>query len=92
MRDRVLGKYCSTPKLFKGLAVVAFPKFKAWAKSDPQFLKLFNEYIGSNRNIKLAPVAYRLNPDLGYTIGNMEWVTFSESSRRAITARRRFSK
>lgn len=92
MRDRVLRKNGSRAHLYYGLPILRRKDFYNWALNQPRFLLLLNEYIHAGFSRKLAPSIDRLNPNKGYTLGNMEWVTLSENSRRAAVTRRRFKK
>lgn len=57
--------------------------FISFSLNDLGFNLLFNNWIESNYAFKLTPVPDRIDSKLGYVAHNIEWVTFSENSRRS---------
>lgn len=58
-------------------------EFYEWALSSDRFEELFAAYEESGYDRKLAPSPDRIDPDRGYTLDNMRWLTHSENSGRA---------
>lgn len=48
-----------------------------------QFEDLYNNWLASGKKRALVPTADRIDPTKGYTIGNMQWKTLGDNSRRA---------
>lgn len=92
MKFRVAGVDKNKRHLYAGKPLLPKEEFYDWAKNHPSFKRLFIDYKLSNYARRKAPSVDRLNPDLGYTIDNMEWVTQSENSRRASITRKRYEK
>lgn len=78
MKKRVQGKHGS-PQLYKDKPLIAKEVFLNWAKNHPSFLVLYKQWVMCDFDIKLAPSVNRINSRKGYTLDNMEWVTFSQN-------------
>ena len=89
MKSRVSGVQKSKWHLYKGKYLLDKNEFYEWAENHPKFKSLFKSYKLNNHAIRYAPSVDRINPDLGYYLENMEWVTQSENSRRAVVTRKR---
>ena len=89
MTSRIKGIQKIKFHLYKGKSILPKEEFYAWAESHPKFLELYNTYVFSGYQMKLAPSVDRINPDLGYELSNMEWVTHSENGRRSSITRKR---
>lgn len=89
MLSRVSGVDKNKAHLYEGKFILNKYVFYKWAKNHPTFLELFATYKANNCVRRLAPSVDRINPDKGYRISNMEWVTQSENSRRATITRKR---
>jgi len=83
MKDRVSGTLKNSAHLYKGKPILPKSTFYKWAISNPKYIELYNVYVASGYDRKLAPSIDRINPDKGYTMSNIEWVTNSENCRRA---------
>jgi len=83
MLQRVNGKNTRHPHLFKGKPILEREFFKTWSKNHPEFLMLYKQWVMSRYNNKLTPSVNRLDSSRGYTIDNMEWVTFSQNCTMA---------
>ncbi len=90
MKSRIKYSYLKSFKHYKGLDILPRNKFYKWAVKHPIYIKLYNEYKSNNYIKRLAPSVDRINPDKGYVLSNMEWVTYSENIRRSIITRKRF--
>ena len=82
MQSRVQGIQKLKAHLYKGKGLLGREDFYKWAKDSDRFWELFGAYCEQDCAQKLAPTVDRINPLLGYSITNMEWVTHSENSRR----------
>ena len=82
MQSRVSGIQHLKHHLYKGLELLPRGKFYGWANCNPIFHKLFDAWEKSGYDRKLTPSVDRIDPDKGYVISNMEFVTHSENSRR----------
>jgi len=83
MVSRVNGIQKAKYHLYKGKYLLPRQDFYDWAKSSPDFYKLFNDWVASGYSRKLTPSVDRVNSLEGYYLSNMEWVTHSENSRRS---------
>lgn len=90
MKSRVTGVQKAKFHLYQGKELLPKEEFYSWAKSSEKFYQLFSQYIESGRDRKLAPSVDRIDSSKGYILGNMEWVTHSENSRRGATKKLSF--
>jgi hypothetical protein len=82
MQSRIRGVQKHKAHLYKGKALLPKSEFYEWALASPVFHLLFSEWEAAGHDRKLSPTVDRIDPELGYEISNMEWVTHSENSRR----------
>ncbi len=82
MQSRVTGVQHLKHHLYEGLELLPRGKFYGWANCNPIFHKLFDTWEKSGYDRKLTPSVDRIDPNKGYVISNMEFVTHSENSRR----------
>lgn len=87
MLSRVNGVQKLKYHLYCGKDILDRNEFYEWSIKNPEFNKLFNEYVKSGFTRALAPSPDRKDSSLGYSIENIEWVTMSENSRRGSLAR-----
>lgn len=87
MTSRITGIQKKKHQLYKDKGLIDKQSFYDWAKSQDEFWILFDEWERSGYNRKLTPSVDRIDSSKGYIIGNMEWVTHSENSRRGATSR-----
>lgn len=81
MKSRVEGVLKKKAHLYGGLPLIDKSSFYEWSLSDEDFNRLFKEWEGSGHELKLSPSIDRIKTELGYEMGNIRWVTFSENSR-----------
>lgn len=74
---RTKGKCTNKPHLYLNKPIINREVFITWAKNHGEFLALYKTWVSSNFDRKLTPVVNRINPNKGYTLDNMEWVTNS---------------
>lgn len=82
MRSRIKGVQKEKFHLYQGKFLLEKEDFYQWAKNDESLKKLFEEWKQSGFQRKLSPSVDRKDPEKGYFLENMEWVTHSENSRR----------
>jgi len=84
MKSRTNGKAGNKQSrgYWMGLDILSREEFYEWA-TTPEYSKLWETWRQSKFKQKLTPSIDRINPEEGYVIGNMEWVTTSENARRA---------
>lgn len=82
MKSRITGIQKLKYHLYKNKELIDKQTFYQWSKSSKTFHKLYKKWVESNYDRKLTPSVDRINPNKGYILSNMEWVTHSENSRR----------
>lgn len=80
MLSRVMGVQKTKSHLYKGLDILSKEDFINWSL-ETNFKDLLLGYEESGYDRKLAPSVDRIDSILGYTIGNIRWITHSENSR-----------
>lgn len=86
MQSRVLGILKLKRHLYEGKDILSREAFYAWAMNSAEFHRLFDGWVASGYRCGASPSVDRLDTSGGYTIGNIEWVTHSENSRRSSRA------
>lgn len=89
MESRVTGVQHAKFHLYEGKSLLPRDEFYSWAMGSERFFALFKVYEDSEFSRKLAPSVDRKDSSMGYSIGNMEWVTHSENSRRGSVSKNR---
>lgn len=89
MKSRIEGVQWHKAHLYRDMALIGKQHFYIWANASKDFHRLFDEWVESGYQRKLAPSVDRKDSDRGYEIGNMEWVTHSENSRRGAVSLKR---
>lgn len=82
MQSRVSGIQKKKAHLYAGKEILNRDDFYEWALSSRDFHDLFERWENSGYDRKLSPTVDRIDPNFGYTIENMQWLTHSENSRR----------
>lgn len=82
MQSRVMGIQKLKAHLYFGKSLLPREKFYEWALKSKTFWKLWRKWVKSNRDRKLCPTVDRIDPEKGYELSNMEWITHSENSSR----------
>lgn len=82
MLSRVTGVQKQKFHLYQGKEILPKNEFYDWAISSNDFHSLFDAWVESGYERRLAPSVDRIDSSRGYEVGNMEWVTHSENSRR----------
>lgn len=82
MQSRIVGVQKTKHHLYQGKELLPREDFYSWSLNSDDFKILFNEWETSGHDRKLTPSVDRIDPEKGYSLDNMEWVTHSENSRR----------
>lgn len=80
MSSRVLGIVKKKRHLYEGLEILPKEEFYKWSL-QANYPDLLEVYKQSGYDMKLAPSIDRKDASLGYTLGNIRWITHSENSR-----------
>jgi len=83
MKSRVTGVQKKRAHLYAGLPILPKDDFYVWAKNNPDFWRLYRNWVKSGYNRKLTPSVNRIDPDEGYLLGNIEFLTHSVNSSLA---------
>lgn len=81
MQSRINGVQKSKAHLYAGKSLLSKEEFYDWAESNPDWLKLYSDWVKSDFDRKLAPTVDRIDSSKGYELSNMRWLTHSENSR-----------
>ena len=81
MQSRVLGIIKKKAHLYSGLPILSRDDFYHWALASPEFHRLFDGWAGSGYRCGDSPSVDRMDPDKGYTLDNMRWLSHRENSR-----------
>ena len=82
MTSRIRGILKKKAHLYEGKSILTKDEFYDWSLNSKDFLNLMDKYKESGYDLKLAPSIDRIDSSLGYDLGNIQWVTFSENSSR----------
>ncbi len=80
MLSRVTGVQKKKAHLYEGLAILDRNDFYRWSLTNRDYLDLHKEWTESGYDRKLSPSIDRMDPDYGYELWNMRWITHSENS------------
>lgn len=86
MESRVTGVQKEKAHLYLGLSILPREQFYLWARNNVDFWRLYRTWVASGYDRKLTPSINRIDPDQGYDLGNIEWLTHSLNSALARTA------
>lgn len=82
MQSRVLGLQKKKAHLYKDNYLLDRDTFYEWSLNNKDFHQLFAAWEATAYTQKYSPSINRIIPDKGYAIGNIEWITHSENSRK----------
>jgi len=82
MKSRIEGIQKVKIHLYLDKDILDKQEFYKWSLNNPAFHELFDKYEKSGFERKLSPSVDRINPDKGYSLDNMEFITMSENSSR----------
>lgn len=89
MQSRTCGIQWKKAHLYFGKELLEREDFYKWAFESDDFNRLYLEWVESNYDRKLCPTVDRIDPDYGYTLENMRWITHSENSRLGAISEKR---
>lgn len=86
MRARVNGKFAGDGKsqLWLGLPLLARDEFINWAIDNPDFKRLYREWVESGFQRRHSPSVHRINRDGGYVLENIAFISHAQNSRIAL--------
>ena len=79
MLSRVKGVLKNKSHLYEGLEILSKEDFYKWSLNNEEYIKLFNNWVDSDYELKVSPSIDRKDTSKGYTINNIRWITFSEN-------------
>jgi hypothetical protein len=87
MLSRVNGVTKNKNHLYLGLEILDKEIFYEWSLSNISFQDLFTYWQMCDFNRKYTPSIDRIDSKKGYTLDNIQWITFSENCRRGNQSR-----
>jgi hypothetical protein len=88
MRGRIEGhSYYPGAYMWAGKELLPKDDFYNWAMANKDFHRLWNVWVKSGYERKLCPSVDRIESAIGYTIENMQFVTFSVNCKRGANNR-----
>jgi len=92
MQSRVTGVQARKHHLYAGKELLERADFYRWSLADPDFNRLFDEWLAADRPRRICPSIDRIDSQFGYRFGNVRWVPFSENCRNIRRAIKRASR
>jgi hypothetical protein len=87
MLSRVNGVTKHKNHLYLGLEILDKKDFYIWSLLNFDFNYLFTKWEESGYKRILTPSIDRIDSSKGYTLDNMQWITFSENCKRGANSR-----
>lgn len=87
MKSRITGVQKEKAHLYAGLSLLPKDQFYSWAKADPVFNALFTVWVDLGYPRALSPSIDRIDPEKGYELSNMRWLTHGENSKLGAISR-----
>lgn len=84
MQSRITGVQKLKAHLYQGKSLLPRADFYEFSLKSNSFHQLFDEWEAHDYPQTLTPSINRIDADLGYELGNIEWITHSENSRRTM--------
>lgn len=81
MKSRITGIQKAKYHLYANKYLLPKHEFYGFVDRSPQFKRLFKHWVTSHYDRKLTPSVNRIDPSIGYEVGNIEFITHSENSR-----------
>lgn len=82
MLSRVKGIAPKGRHRYKDLEILNKQEFYEWSLNDTEYNRLYDEWVKSGYDRRLSPSIDRIDTTKGYVLGNMQWLTHSENSRK----------
>lgn len=71
------------PRSCRGKELCAKTEFILWCRKNiSEFKRLHREYVESGFDKKKAPSVDRINPNRGYSLDNIQWLSLSDNCKR----------
>jgi len=87
MLSRVNGVTKNKNHLYLGLEILDKETFYKWSIYNFDFISLFAYWELNDFKRTLTPSIDRIDSKKGYTINNIQWITFSENCKRGANSR-----
>jgi hypothetical protein len=87
MKSRCTNKNLDCAYIYYGKELLPKEDFLSFTIHDPQFHAVFENWVVSGYEMRLTPSINRIDPSKGYTLENIEWISFSANSTAANTSR-----
>jgi hypothetical protein len=87
MLSRVSGVTKNKNHLYLGLEILDKNTFYEWSLQNNDFKELFTYWLMCNYERKYTPSIDRIDSKKGYTLDNIQWITFSENCRKGHQSR-----
>jgi hypothetical protein len=78
LKQRCLG-HIKHAQQYKGMEYLPIDQFLEFGLNSEIFLKMHQEYINSGWDRKLGPTVDRIDPNKGYTVDNIQFLTLSDN-------------
>lgn len=83
LKHRCEGRYPIGPRrLYKGLPFLSKLEFLDWAANQSDYHRLYDDWVKHDFAYALTPTVDRIDPKIGYLIGNIRWLPFKKNARR----------
>jgi len=79
MKSRVTGVTKNKNHLYLGLEILDKDLFYEFSLNSNEFNVLFDKWESVSYERRICPSIDRIDPEKGYLIGNIQWITFSEN-------------
>lgn len=83
MLSRVRGIQKKKAHIYKGLPILDKNEFYEWSLNDSNYIDLWRGWAADDYNRRLTPSIDRIDPEHGYELWNMQWLTHSDNSAKA---------
>lgn len=87
MKSRTCGVQKAKAHLYLGLPLIDKEPFYKWALNCDKFHSMFAVWAAANHDRKLTPTVDRIDSSIGYEVGNMQWLTHSQNSKKGNESR-----
>jgi hypothetical protein len=87
MLSRVSGVTKSKNPLYLGLEILDKHTFYEWSLNNVSFQDLFLYWQMSDFERRYTPSIDRIDSSKGYTLDNIQWITFSENCKKGVISR-----
>lgn len=87
MKSRTCGVQKMKAHLYLGLPLIDKEPFYEWALNSDTFHSMFQNWEEANYDRKLTPTVDRIDSSIGYEVGNMQWLTHSQNSKKGNESR-----